>query len=420
MEQSRVWDVLYLVRLPLLICIALTCFLGTRTAHGSIARKAFDYEVACLDVESGRELWRSKPGPLGSPELEVVSPGVLEIRGESDDKRTTAYYLKVKSGKLLSTKPRRARRGTVGLAAIGNLRDSRGRRFIFESGNTRHLEVASSRGVEVVKELESFPENLSIAGSVAIFNFGQGGEVYAYDFIRDRLLWEFDVQEHFAYLADDLESQISVVQDAVYVSIGDVVVALSLRTGRQKWHTHLPSGATWHYAGLVGRKLLVAGYGKLYALDRRSGKLLWSFRTGLYTPRWPLIVDGRAFVAVRPEMPRRKNIIMPVSAREFTPSALKIERIGNRFTVEPIARASIPSGQQIWWSLRPPPVAGHTRKKIELDLAEVLDEEKEEQILLDLTSLLQGSNAVAYVKFSWMYNTAELRVGRELVAKKEW
>ena len=82
--------------------------------------------------------------------------------------------------------------------------------------------------------------------------------------------------------------------------IGDNVVAVDARNGRMLWHTQLGSIVGGVLATRGGTVFASAAEGNFLALDGKTGKIAWSFRTPGAITAAPIsyAVDGKQFVAV--------------------------------------------------------------------------------------------------------------------------
>jgi len=410
------------VRTRFAILLALLAMLASSEgeAWASTLHPGTDYEIACLDLETGQQLWRSKPGILARPILSIFSDvDVLEVRNVPGEEHQSIYYLDLESGEALSSGPH-ASSGTIGeLTHLSSLKDWKGRTFIYDEGNTRHLEVREGKSTRIVKRLESFPTSLNIVGQLAIFTFDPAREVYAYNLASRRLLWEFDGSRLFPNTPDDFRSRVAADIDQAYVSVDNNIVALDIRTGRPRWISKLPRNAGWTNMGSINGKLLVAGHGHLYAINKDNGKLLWSFKRGDVYWGWPLVYKGRVFISVRKPGPRKQGSLGKKQGK-VPPDTIQILRTGNSYTISHVSRRSVPLDETIWSSLRLPPSATRKGHRLRLEISSVHDRREEERTLLDLTSVMTKRNSVAYVRHSFMYNTAALKIDHKNVATLEW
>lgn len=419
------------------LCALWLC-IGSQRADADTYFVPPDYQIACLDLETGRKLWETAPGPLDQPRLSMAGGKLLAedryggpqssmdpmIPPESLGQR---YLLDPRDGRLLrrvsvhdQIEPARPP-----LAPLHNLTDSRGRVFEFDPGNTHDLQTATQDKNGFHLRLESWIHDLNVIGNLAIFNFasesGQGGgEVYAYDLQRRALAWEFDASRALPGLPDRIYTAIAADDTQVYVSVDQTLFALDIATGKQSWMTKLPRQAIRRYDSAwttIGRdqdKLFVLVYEDLFVLDARSGRLIWSFDAGPFAKPWPLVHEGKVYVGTRKGAAQQMSASFGFSGEDEIVSALKITKTGNRYQIIPISRREIPPGAAVWWSLKPPPAPGKRGKRVVLRLAEEDDRRD-----LDLTVPL-ARESVTYVKFHGWLGKAKLTRGGRTVATSAW
>jgi outer membrane protein assembly factor BamB len=109
----------------------------------------------------------------------------------------------------------------------------------------------------------------------AVFVGGRDGFLYALDAASGRLRWRVDHKVSW------VNSSPAVSDGVVYAgsSDGQFVQAVDAATGRERWRTR--TGLTWSSPAVAGDMVYAGdGAGRLDALDRRTGQLRWSFRTG--------------------------------------------------------------------------------------------------------------------------------------------
>jgi hypothetical protein len=399
-----------------------------------------DYQIACLDLETGAKLWETSPAPLYLPRLSIVD-GKLFAEDKSGGSRSLMdpmippasngkhYLLDLRDGRLLQ---RVSAHGAIQpqqtpLAPLQNLTDSRGRKLEYDPGNTHDLQTVEQGRNGFRRKLESFIHDLNVVGDLALFNFASesgegGGEVYAYDLQRRALAWEFDASRALPGLPDRIYTAIAADATQVYVSVDQTLFALDIATGKQSWMTALPRqtirryDSAWTTVGRYQDKLFVQVYEDLFLLDARSGRLIWSLDAGPFAKPWPLVHDGKVYVGTR------KGPVQQASASFFAGdegklvSALKITRTGNGYQITPISRRDIPAGETVWWSLKPPPAPGKRGVRVVLRLAEEHGDDRRE---LDLTVPLARA-PVTYVKFHGWLRTATLTRGGRTVATSTW
>ncbi len=277
-----------------------------------------DYRVACLDLKTGKLIWKTKPDQLARPTISAGSRVlVAESKVGTNPKtaKTVRYYLDSASGKLLKTKPKFMRGELVETLKPlpRNLKASDGTVFHYDHGNTRHLVSVKGTKQTVVKELESFPYDINIAGDLAIYTFGGGvsvrdtggGDVYAYDLKKRKMAWKFQASSKLPKLSPASYTGIAIDGDRALVSVDQSIFALNVDTGKLLWTTRLPRQSIrrydhpWTRIGRINDRLIVKCYDDLFVLRQSDGKLIWSFDCGAFGSPWPTINDDRVYVGTR-------------------------------------------------------------------------------------------------------------------------
>jgi outer membrane protein assembly factor BamB len=138
--------------------------------------------------------------------------------------------------------------------------------------------------------------------------------LYAVDAKTGLMRWKFDAQ-------GDVNSSPAVVDGVVYVvSLNGNLYAVDAATGKQRWafategerrfserglFTALPAGEMmpdpWDFylsspTVVDGVVYFGSGDGSVYAVDARSGRLRWRYRTGDVVHASPAVVDGKVYV----------------------------------------------------------------------------------------------------------------------------
>jgi outer membrane protein assembly factor BamB len=182
--------------------------------------------------------------------------------------------------------------GLMALSAPGLLPAGESKIAMFRS-NSRHTGVYDYPAIKIGNLKWRFKTGGKVRSSPAVLSgivcFGsEDGCLYGVNANKGQLLWKFKT-------AGEVSSSPAVEDDTVYFLGGDgAFYALDLKTGQQKWKYQagqdLPFEAvkgdprTWDY--FLSSPVLVddgvffgSGDGNLYALNRKTGKLMWKFRT---------------------------------------------------------------------------------------------------------------------------------------------
>ena len=124
-----------------------------------------------------------------------------------------------------------------------------------------------------------------------VFVGARDGWIYALDASTGAERWRFDHKISW------INTSPAVVDGIVYAGSSDAqfVQALDAASGRELWRT--TTGTTWSSPSVAGDVVYSGdGQGRLHALDRKSGKLLWSFRTGSTVHSSPTPAGDLVFV----------------------------------------------------------------------------------------------------------------------------
>ncbi len=402
----------------MVVALLLTLF-PTRALPTTYLRPS-DYSVACLDMTSGKLLWRTKPNEFEPKRISVKQKVVIASSEKGD------YYLDAETGQILNNPPALDAEETGPLPPLEqNLKSSDGLVFEYSRGNTQGLIGRMNGTVQYTKYLEDYPYDLHIVNNLAIFTFAGGGsstgggEVYAFDLKRNTLVWEFGASKLLEGLAESETTNITVDGEKVLVSVDQVIFALSVDSGEVLWMARLPRqsirqhDSAWTQIGRVGKTLFVQCYEDLFALRAEDGKLLWSFDAGPFGESWPTIKDGRIYLATRSGPVEMSSFSFVGGFREKLISAVKVTKDGKSpagYSLEFISRRDIPKGEDVWWTLKPPPKVNTdvaTSRLVLRLVAEYKWSAADVDLTVDLTQPLSASGK-AYVKFHGFFEKALL------------
>ena len=214
---------------------------------------AGDGRVYAVDAASGRERWRAQTGGRvrGSPAVDDarVYVGAADGRVYAFDRATGAE------------------------------------RWRFE---TEGVKLKSGDFGYDRRTVQSSPS----VSNGTVFVGARDGWIYAIDAASGRERWRFDHKISW------INTSPAVLDGVVYAGSSDAqfVQALDAASGRELWRT--TTGTTWSSPSIAGDVVYVGdGQGRVHALDRKSGKALWSFRTGSTvhsspTPAGDLVIVG--------------------------------------------------------------------------------------------------------------------------------
>jgi outer membrane protein assembly factor BamB len=205
-------------------------------ADGTVFFGAGDGRVYAVDAATGKEKWRAQT-----------------------------------SGRVRSSPAVDASRVYVGSAD--------GRVYAFERATGAQKWKFETEGVKLESGKFGF-DRRTVQSSPAVANGtvfvgARDGWIYAIDAASGAEKWRFDHKVSW------INTSPAVLDGVVYAgsSDGQFVQALDAASGKELWRT--TTGVTWSSPAVAGDMLYVGdGAGRLHALDRKTGKILWSFRTG--------------------------------------------------------------------------------------------------------------------------------------------
>lgn len=256
--------------------------------EGAVYVSARDGSFHAVDAGSGARRWRvttgrDAPWPWGheSGDIYLSSPAYVDgavVVGAGDgnvyalDARTGRVRWRAATGGRVRSSPAVA----DGRVYVGSA-DGRLRAFDLATG--AHLWSFDTEGVHLESAKFGF-DRRTVQSSPAVqantvFVGARDGFLYAVSADSGRERWRFDHKVSW------VNSSPAVDDGVVYAgsSDGQFVQAVDATTGRELWRTKV--GLTWASPALAGDLLLTAdGQGFVDALDRKSGAILWRFRTG--------------------------------------------------------------------------------------------------------------------------------------------
>jgi PQQ-dependent dehydrogenase (methanol/ethanol family) len=126
---------------------------------------------------------------------------------------------------------------------------------------------------------------------------------------RLRKLWEHDNGIHFRRSVRNESTPVVVDGLLIYTDLKNLVIAVDVRTGKERWRYQPDLGATALCCGLVNRGVAVYGDrvyfatldGRVIALERRTGTVAWDVRAAAPSEGYsftmaPLAADGKIIV----------------------------------------------------------------------------------------------------------------------------
>ncbi|MBI2378213.1 MAG: PQQ-binding-like beta-propeller repeat protein [Deltaproteobacteria bacterium] len=374
-----------------------------------------DFDVVCLDLETGRAVWRSSGLGLELPKIEV--------RGELLRVNGTVWLSKATGERVEGDASDESQDTAIRpLAPVPvNLVGGDGTRFSFRPGYTRDLMLEGDPQSTLFQKLPSFPGDLSVAGPLVIFVWSTrqigAGEVVAFDYPTRRVEWEFQAWRRHPDLPEGSHTSIAIDGDTVLVSADQVLYGLGIVDGSMRWIVAPPRqeiryhDSAWTTFFAEKDKLLVRLYEDWVVLDRRSGRFLWSFDPGEHAGGEPTVEDGFVYLGARGADPVAMLSYSRFPRSEPIPSTLRVSRKvrlwppGHRFSLEPAFRRDVPGGSKLLSVLNSPAPADSQGWRLRL-----IGFEGKEEGTVDLSKTLEEAD-VAYVSMTPWTRYAELREG---------
>jgi len=230
---------------------------------------ANDGHTFALDLRTGRQLWRTEfDGLIAS------SPAVVDDRA----------YFTTKKGRIIALEAATGRR--IWVRQIGSASESsplvidNGIYIGNLDGDVMRLDARTGRTVWTAKAAGDVKSSLAESGANVI-SADYGGEVRAFAKRDGRLVWRRASPGERFQGAGRFYAGPAVAYGRVYVgNINNRIVALQADTGRVAW---VRSARDYVYssAAVADRTVFVGSYDHhLYALDAVTGRPRWTFDTG--------------------------------------------------------------------------------------------------------------------------------------------
>ncbi len=328
-------------RSALAVCAALAIGV-VAFASGPAART--DNRVACLDLQSGRLLWRFDAEGYGTPTLELHEKAHLVVRRRED---SSALVLNAGSGDVLRDVKTPAAEAAQAVAPrlsevsrplrlhfkVLNRREYRKDKTVPLQREVRELarkddpeapfwRISGDAGVgglivvgDVLIAAEAFPGNRPGKPNAVLRGYLSGNE---------KPTWTVDLNERWPQVenAEFFRVSIGAVEGRLIAQAWGHLFAFAPKTGEVLWHAdladhgmlcekQLPFAANeeydrwlWHggvpIASISGADgVVLAGYeSRLVALDGASGKLRWNIRTATTHLQRPVVANGVIFTWV--------------------------------------------------------------------------------------------------------------------------
>jgi outer membrane protein assembly factor BamB len=241
-----------------------------------------------VDARTGKQRWTLATGPVmpwpwghESGDVYLSSPAFADgtVFFGAGDGRVYAVDAATGKEKWRAQTSGRVRSSPAVDASRVYVGSADGRVYAFDRATGAQKWKFETEGVKLESGKFGF-DRRTVQSSPAIANGtvfvgARDGWIYAIDATSGAEKWRFDHKVSW------INTSPAVLDGVVYAgsSDGQFVQALEAASGRELWRT--TTGVTWSSPAVAGDMLYVGdGAGRLHALDRRTGKILWSFRTG--------------------------------------------------------------------------------------------------------------------------------------------
>jgi eukaryotic-like serine/threonine-protein kinase len=275
-------------------------YIGTRDGH-----------FFAVDAATGKQRWRFATGPLmpwpwghESGDVYTSSPAFADgiVYFGAGDGRVYAVDAATGKEKWHGETGGRVRSSPAVDTSRVYVGSADGRVYAFDRATGALRWKFDTEGVKLESGKFGFDrrtvQSSPSVSSGTVFIGARDGWIYAIDAVTGTERWRFDHKVSW------VNTSPAVVDGIVYAGSSDAqfVQALDATTGKELWR--VTTGTTWSSPSVAGELIYVGdGQGRLNAIDRKAGKLLWSFRTGSSvmsspTPSGDLVFVGSADASV--------------------------------------------------------------------------------------------------------------------------
>ena len=263
-------------------------FSSPAVGGGAVYFGTRDGEFFAIDAATGRERWTFATGPLvawpwGHESGDVYTSSPTFDQGTvffgAGDGRVYALNAATGKEKWHAQTDGRVRASPAVDASRVYVGSADGRVYAFDraTGATKwrfETEGVKLRSGDFGFDRRTVQSSPAVANGT-VFVGARDGWIYAIDAEKGSEKWRFDHKVSW------INTSPAVVDGVVYAGSSDAqfVQALDAATGKELWRTK--TGVTWSSPGIAGDMIYVGdGAGRVNAIDRKSGELRWSFRTG--------------------------------------------------------------------------------------------------------------------------------------------
>lgn len=154
---------------------------------------------------------------------------------------------------------------------------SRGRVFVASYDGNLYAIAAKTGKIMWRKKLSgSFYGTPAISGTRLYVGSNSNGVLYCVDTRNGRVIWQRD-------LGSSIHSSPAVYNGKLYLGVGKDFMAVTIRSGSRVWSIRARN-KVWGSATVLKGVVYFSDFGKTYGCSSRTGKVIWTFKAGRYSP----------------------------------------------------------------------------------------------------------------------------------------
>ena len=268
-------------------------YVGTRDGH-----------FYAVDAATGKQRWKFTTGPVAawawgheSGDVYTSSPAFVDgtVYFGAGDGRVYAVDATTGKEKWHGQTGGRVRSSPAVDGTRVYVGSADGRVYAFDRATGKEAWKFDTEGVKLFSgnfgyDRRTVQSSPSVANGI-VYVGARDGWIYALDANTGAEKWRFDHKISW------INTSPAFLDGVVYAGSSDAqfVQAIDAASGKELWRT--TTGTTWSSPAVAGDLVLAGdGAGRLHALDRKSGKLLWNFRAGSTVHSSPSLSQDLVFV----------------------------------------------------------------------------------------------------------------------------
>lgn len=237
--------------------------------HENIVYVRQGYDLEAYALPGLKRKWRVQLGKEVSPDsFEVAGKVILAESSEFGDKMGAIYAFDPANGKVLWTLPRQGRRGVMKVSGETLYASMNPLKFSAIDLKTRKAKWTIPLKLEK-EAYDSDVNAISVYKNFVLLNVGN--TTYCLDAKSGATRWSVPK----SYMFDTNLVQIGGI---AFVPSGEGSVGRNIESGKDVW-TSANIGAG-EYVGVFGNRFVSLDGGRLWAIDPKTGKEVWSAKTG--------------------------------------------------------------------------------------------------------------------------------------------